>query len=664
MFRVSLIGCVIAILAVLVLAPDGRSQSCAPSGAPTIVQVPPTDPPRWCIESAGANSWNITLQRYPDNEQELLRFWIYRTSAADVINSLTIERPLPAVWPKTVNTLAVFLGDIYSANSGFAAASHIEVDPWSVEAPGLVEVQLHYTGMVGEIEGVNKLVGNEVGNVAGPIVCEMHPASPTGGGPHESTIHITSPGSLRGDVIMLPSVGQNPVAGRINRLEFLLGTIGLDSNSDGTPDGAVNIFADSVVEGVEAREIYANIRGTEQGGYDSYVSKIGFFQTITSPGGTGHFNGEIRAVEFGEDVAGYASHIFAGEMRGRIWLQRIPDFSAYYFTIPAQKLLKTISLGVLDPGEGTGAWGRSIDIGSISLDSGDATGYVNPASDLGGGAVGLVPFRLHAGDCFPKQGEKIDPAVFANFILMRHYGPVAWDSSNGQPFKVERRKAGDPNATWYEQGCFTCIPHATNSTIVVVSKGTPSESATGTFQRGFEYRVSLRRLGDNSIILRSDLPHLATADDPEVYDYAPLTFTVCEAGFPSSPGDADDNGIVDDEDADSVLANWGSTACMKYGDADRNNVVNSLDLEAVELYYAQEYCYAQGQGMMLPQGDGFASLGFAEQEAASAAPMTLSQAVAAMGYASVEAFGEEFDAYDDTQRGLVRSVLMALIRGE
>lgn len=116
-------------------------------------------------------------------------------------------------------------------------------------------------------------------------------------------------------------------------------------------------------------------------------------------------------------------------------------------------------------------------------------------------------------------------------------------------------------------------------------------SSVSKFQRGYEYQVSLRTFNNNGTtenILRCKLPHLAATAYPEVAGYDALTFSVCDAFFAHSPGDADDSSVVDEEDVDNVLENWGSMACMKYGDANRDGSVNAADLEEAELYYTFE----------------------------------------------------------------------------
>lgn len=105
----------------------------------------------------------------------------------------------------------------------------------------------------------------------------------------------------------------------------------------------------------------------------------------------------------------------------------------------------------LTPGDG---WEGLVQIGEespISLQPGNldpkyAPYYTALSSELGGGAVGLVPFELHGADCIPSVGidgvpEFLNSAWIAgpgnpgvNEIRLRHYGPVF---AGAQPLVIE-----------------------------------------------------------------------------------------------------------------------------------------------------------------------------------------------------------------------------------
>ncbi len=211
---------------------------------------------------------------------------------------------------------------------------------------------------------------------------------------------------------------------------------------------------------------------------------------------------------------------------------------------------------------GTSQWLQPVTVAGVELAT--RPYYSNTASSIGGGSVGLVPFQLHATDCSPIANEALAYCSARSEIRMRHYGPVAWNPADGDPFIVERRRIGSTSeADWLDQSaCFTQTLD-TNTTVVVLSAAlcTPAK-CTGILNPGYQYRVRQRlRASDSSFVLRSDVPGL-----PSVAAHsAEYNFTVGVA----SEGDADGNGKVDFDDTTIVLANWLATGCLVKGDADR-----------------------------------------------------------------------------------------------
>ncbi len=58
------------------------------------------------------------------------------------------------------------------------------------------------------------------------------------------------------------------------------------------------------------------------------------------------------------------------------------------------------------------------------------------------GAVGLVPFALHNGDCIPENGQ---PTPSDYHVDLYFYGPVTWDIEEGLPVNIFwREDAQDP----------------------------------------------------------------------------------------------------------------------------------------------------------------------------------------------------------------------------
>lgn len=148
-------------------------------------------------------------------------------------------------------------------------------------------------------------------------------------------------------------------------------------------------------------------------------------------------------------------------------------------------------------------------------------------------------------------------------------------------------------------------------------------------------------------MLRSDLP--TGLIDPEVFDYQPLLFKVCDS---AALGDADDNGVVEFNDISEVLRFTGSTACLKTGDANRDGIVDFSDLTEVLRQYGNSYCAAAGS---LAAGDG-ASLerssltGTEAAGQAAAALMSIGDALTTMGYDSIDSFVSAISAMSPEAR--------------
>lgn len=542
---------------------------------------------------------------------------------------------------------------------------------------GSVPVQASLTGMLGPVHGVSWLdVATLSGDIVGPITCYSHPIYPT----EVSLLSVS--GSLLNDVVCHPFIDEfgYVTPGAVTQLAFNNGIIG-------DADKPIKIQADAFIQDVVAKNIHAEITGTntdpDDPELDSFVTQIGSIEARVVSNEHGVFTGEIRAenhLHADQSFPPPSALRFEGEMRGRIWIQK----SQLEIQLPrcSPGLTGTIVYGARDPYAGGTLWGGAVKLlpdtcstcmlssgCQIVLDSGDAGGYTPPrtAASLGGGAAGLAPFRLHREDCTPKHQEVIEVMAQrpgpSKPIEMRHYGPVTWRTSDGDPFKIERRRNGstDDNAWTDETGdCWSQDPDPNNPTIVLL---TPSVA----LQRGFEYKVSLLTRGDGSNILRSDLPHLDETNDPEVYDYAPLTFKVCNS---AALGDANDDGDVTFADVTNVLANFGAEApefCLAGGDADRNGLRNFADITEVLAHYGPDplYCEASQQSIHSPTGDGFATMGVMEAPTSAASAATaVADALTQMGYPSIEAFTDAIAQMPEEDRNAEVRRLGQLLGGE
>ena len=206
--------------------------------------------------------------------------------------------------------------------------------------------------------------------------------------------------------------------------------------------------------------------------------------------------------------------------------------------------------------------GSPIDEGFIQL---NGPAYAQPPDQLGGGSVGVVPFRLHMSACEPVSGsvvaaDETDPVS----ATLRWYGPVAWPG--GAPLLIERRP-GDGGA-WESApvGQFLFSPVADDPTALVVES---AASGLG-FVPGWEYR--LRPTGS----LVGDLPLSPAVAMDDAWTIEVEDVTTC---FGDVDGDAD----VGVTDLLVLLACWGDVdgPLAHSSDLDADGSVGVLDLLAM-----------------------------------------------------------------------------------
>lgn len=278
-------------------------------------------------------------------------------------------------------------------------------------------------------------------------------------------------------------------------------------------------------------------------------------------------------------------------------------------------------------------WAGTVNVGTTTL---SGPSYINIASSLGDGAVGLVPFRLHATDSTPAGGAALSLCERPSLISMRHYGPVIW-TVGADPFVVERRAIGAaPSVPWADHSaCFAQARDSANTTIVNLTAPTA-------LQTGFEYRVRLRKdaLGEN--ILRCDI-----AGQPPVADHAgDHVFTVGDLSL----GDANSDGVVNFADITSVESNWLASGCLFDGDATRNGVVDFGDITSVLSNWLASY--------------GDCTSGLAASFASTEAAPTMDDAIVAMGFGSATEYAVFLADLDAEQAAMVVGAVNAWIGGD
>lgn len=619
------------------------------------------------------NSWDITLT--PTSASVL--FQIRRSPPSEIVNIRTLFINRPASTGESIEVLLGF--DTFGSRLQSAA----KIETTNSETEGVVLVgECNLEGDLGEVLYVNSIKANlNTGNVNGPITCLGIPKIPGAANVHEINLRSTS-GSLRGNVTFVPKVTSPVFLGRISKLDFPNGDIGLFADPPSPMPNPIEIRADRFIGSVSARRINAVLAGTNVNpavpDFDSFVEEFGKLDTGFA-GGSGEFFGEIRAKSMNVSVFqpedSLARWDFRGPVYGRIWLQDIHNSGggdANRIVMPVNGLKTTIALSTPTPGSPSSiVWQGPVIIGTTTLDPHPvsppptAVEYPNLAGSLGGGAVGLVPFALHRTDCVPVHDTFINDMSARpgpnNPIRMRHYGLVNWDTMGTlKPFKIERRKIGSVVAWTDPTAGGTCFDNqvldSNNKTIVII---TP----TRTLQRGFEYRISPRLDGNGRTVLRSDVPHRSVADDFDVSTLSPLTFKICDSMPAGAPGDANDNGTIEFDDITQVLANFDNTVCLRLGDADRNGVVNFADVTEVLAFFmsGNMYCVSAGQSIDA-DGDGLATMAL-DSDSLAASVANLFDALASMGYGSIEAFTDAIAQMDEEARNAEVSWLRRLLEG-
>jgi hypothetical protein len=208
-------------------------------------------------------------------------------------------------------------------------------------------------------------------------------------------------------------------------------------------------------------------------------------------------------------------------------------------------------------------WLTPIDIsaagGSPPLQLVGPTYEASPAL-LGGGSVGLVPYRLHATGCEPPSGTVLTVAEDDLEVVLRFHGPV--DSQWGTPLSFERRAMDSEDP-------FLLVPASDflvdvdpeEARLVRVS----SAGAWGGFQSGWDYRIH-----PTASLHCSGMMESVSCD------------VIYELGIKPDGciADIDESGQVDVVDVLLLLALWGNadTPAAHAADVNQDGVVAVDDL--------------------------------------------------------------------------------------
>jgi len=258
------------------------------------------------------------------------------------------------------------------------------------------------------------------------------------------------------------------------------------------------------------------------------------------------------------------------EFDGLIVLGKGFNGSGQYIGLPAGGLTDQIIINADNAAGQT--WTAPVEIGPDGPGQIVLTGpaYTQSPSTVGGGSVGLVPFRLHSAGCTPTNGSNVPAGTTANplRISLRHYGPITW--LPGAPVTIERRIAGSSGGYTMLNAAdfaFTLDLADLNTLIVGPAPGKPG------FQAGFQYRLRATSL------MRCNVSAL-----PPVSWGADYLVTVTNPA-PTCVGDSNGDNAVNIDDLTAVILNWASTAANNPGDIDDDGVVNINDYTAVVLHW-------------------------------------------------------------------------------
>tara|TARA_Y100000589_G_scaffold214646_2_gene202482 strand:+ start:1443 stop:2951 length:1509 start_codon:yes stop_codon:yes gene_type:complete len=218
---------------------------------------------------------------------------------------------------------------------------------------------------------------------------------------------------------------------------------------------------------------------------------------------------------------------------------------------------------LINTGDVGGVWSSPVHLGEPSQNSfTELHGPAYPAEPaaIGGGSVGVVPFRMHMAACEPVSGSSL-PMPPAS-VLLRWYGPINWPE--GPPVHIDRRTPpGEGGWEPAPAGHFLFLPVHGDPTALSV-EGAAAELG---FAAGWEYRLR------PAATLVADLPdasHVAMDD----------VWTVVVDGAFTCPGDVDGDGTIAVSDLLVLLACWGEVdgPLARASDLDEDGTVGVLDL--------------------------------------------------------------------------------------
>jgi hypothetical protein len=439
------------------------------------------------------------------------------------------------------------IDNIFISVNGPPAGSPVIVRAYG-EAPGFMR-SVHNVIQLGNAETIlNKVqVLEDIGSVQVEAIGDLLAGRDIIG----PVIATTTDNSIRG--VTNARAGRH-ILGDVKAEHGRILVVYAQTGSIGTASDPVEIRAKYHVYHVEGITVYADINTRTKGGAG------GLFALIAQ-----QFHGTVECEKLilnpWLSMEGFI--LITQQFSGEIRLGKSFATPSQYIQLPVTGLAGQIIFNADD--SASGAWTSPVRLGpngnpnQVVLNT---PGYTQTPAMLGGGSVGLVPFRLHHQGCVPVSGGST-PGAPNMYIQLRHYGPVTWNG--GIPLTIERRVAGSGQPfVLVPIGDFAAARSLTNDNVVNLgaAPGRPG------FVAGYEYRIRA------TTQLRCDVPA-----EPPVQWAGDYLFTVT---LQACTGDVNGDSVVNVNDLLAIISHWGpASPNFPAADIDQNGVVNVSDLLAV-----------------------------------------------------------------------------------
>lgn len=391
--------------------------AAAPSHGDVVVTASPTGTTTtWSVHAVGPSLYDVEVRTTAVASPSVFTI---TGLGSDRIRNLTVVANVPQFVSLVVRGHGGFthIGGVDSIDSGGSTAT-------------VVVRELRTFGDVGAIS-VNVIEDTDVGgDVTGPVTLK-----PRNGGGASSIIRMGVRGNFLGPI--------NVSAGEVFTLD-VTGTIG----AAGAP---VAISVRDNIKNIAATEVHADITLDTSG-------TLGRVRRIDAR--SGPVSGAWVFKEFADTFGGFGTPglYVAGDFDATVHLLQSLDHTIEIggailpagmikinnhlrgTTVPGGKIVIGAAAGlrghvIVNARHAVGLWTGEVRVNGAPLAHVNGV-YGALSATLGGGGVGLAPFRLHAQDCVPPHGSAFVGGVPGGRIVLRFYGPVRWDSGV-TPFTVE-----------------------------------------------------------------------------------------------------------------------------------------------------------------------------------------------------------------------------------